>query len=87
MFRGNGHVLAGVAEAVGGEFVEVARGTAGFDCLPAGLEQAMLGQAHEDGVKRPGLQAGEPAEVVSISPLLRSLYELTKHKRCLRRSA
>jgi hypothetical protein len=87
MFRGERRVFAGVAEAVGGELVEVAGGTAGLGGLPAGVEEAVLGEAHEDGIEGAGLEAGEPAEVVSISPFLRSVEEFGEHESCLRRSA
>jgi hypothetical protein len=80
-------MFARVEEAIGGEFVEVAGRTAGLRCLPAGVEHAMLGEAHQDGIERAGLEPGEPAEVVSISPLPRSVEEFTEHKGCLRRSA
>jgi hypothetical protein len=65
----------------------VARGTTGLYCLPAGLEQAMLGETHEDRIERAGLEAREPAEVIAISPLLRSVEQFTEYKRCLGRSA
>jgi hypothetical protein len=78
MFRSEGDVLAGVAEAVGGEFIEVARRTAGLGGLPAGVEEAVLGETHEDGIERSGLEAGVAADVVSVARLMRGLEELSE---------
>ena len=35
---------------------------------PLGFEQGVLGQAHEDGIERAGLQAGFAAEFVAVAP-------------------
>jgi hypothetical protein len=80
-------MLTRITEAVRREFIEVARGTARLGGLPAGVEEAMLGKAHEDRVECAGLEPGEPAEVVSIPPLLWSMEEFCEYKGCLRRSA
>lgn len=66
-------LLAGKAQALGGKTVHMARWSAGFGGFPTRLKQFVIGQAHKNWVQRARPQIGIPADVITVSPLSRSL--------------
>ena len=71
-------------DAIGSKAIGVARRDAVFSGDPLRLEQRKFGEAHEDGVKRAGFEAGFAAELVAVTPGRRALDEALQDAKSLR---
>ena len=62
----------------------MARRDAVFGRDPLGFQQRKLGEAHEDGIERAGLQARFTAKFVTVTPGRGMLDETLEHPERLR---